>query len=139
MAEHSFRAGAIGSILAMMEGVDPGKVALMCLFHDSHETRIGGIPHIGRRYVKATPNTEVTADQVVNAHPAVRGGVQAAVDEYEARETPEAVVARDADKLECLFQGSNTARRATPSSRTGSTPRSRHCARRRRRPPPRPR
>ncbi len=30
--------------------------------------------------------------------------MQAAVDEYEARETLEAQVARDADKLECLFQ-----------------------------------
>ncbi|MET8509761.1 hypothetical protein ABZV60_34920 [Streptomyces sp. NPDC004787] len=36
----------------------------------------------------------MTADQVVNAHPAVRAGVQAAVDEYEARETLEAKRAR---------------------------------------------
>ncbi|MFJ4866211.1 HD family hydrolase [Streptomyces sp. NPDC088748] len=104
VAEHSFRVGAIGSILAMMEGVDASRVALMCLFHDSQETRVGDIPHIGRRYLKASPNGEVTADQVSNAHPAVRDGVQSAVDEYEAGETPEAVVARDADKLECLFQ-----------------------------------
>ncbi len=46
----------------------------------------------------------MTADQVANAHPAVRTGVQGAVDEYEAAETPEAIVARDADKLECLVQ-----------------------------------
>ena len=104
VAEHSFRVGAIGSILAMMEGVNAARVALMCLFHDSQETRVGDIPHIGRRYLRAAPNEEVTADQVANAHPAVREGVQSAVDEYEAGETPEAIVARDADKLECLFQ-----------------------------------
>lgn len=46
----------------------------------------------------------MTADQVANAHPAVREGVQNAVEEYEAGETPEAIVARDADKLECLIQ-----------------------------------
>ncbi|MFJ4866001.1 HD family hydrolase [Streptomyces sp. NPDC088748] len=104
VAEHSFRVGVIGSVLAMMEGVDPARVALMCLFHDSQETRIGDIPHIGRKYIKAAPNQEVTADQVANAHPAVRSGVQSAVDEYEAGETLEAIVARDADKLECLVQ-----------------------------------
>ncbi|WP_347878309.1 HD domain-containing protein [Streptomyces sp. KS 21] len=41
---------------------------------------------------------------LANAHPAVRTRVQGAVDEYEAGETPEAIVARDADKLECLVQ-----------------------------------
>ncbi|MFF0754620.1 HD domain-containing protein [Streptomyces sp. NPDC004267] len=46
----------------------------------------------------------MTADQVANARPAVRTGVQGAVDEYEAGETPEAIVARDADKLECLVR-----------------------------------
>jgi putative hydrolases of HD superfamily len=104
VAEHSFRVGVIGSVLAMMEGVDPARVALLCLFHDSQETRVGDIPHIGRKYLRAAPNQEVTADQVANAHPAVREGVQNAVDEYEARETPEAIIARDADKLECLVQ-----------------------------------
>ncbi|MFH8753307.1 HD family hydrolase [Streptomyces rimosus] len=104
VAEHSFRVGVIGSVLAMMEGADPARVALLCLFHDSQETRVGDIPHIGRKYLRAAPNGEVTADQVANAHPAVRTGVQGAVDEYEAGETPEAIVARDADKLECLVQ-----------------------------------
>ncbi|MFJ9343804.1 HD family hydrolase [Streptomyces sp. NPDC101733] len=104
VAEHSFRVGVIASILAMMEGADPARVALLALFHDSQETRVGDIPHIGRRYIRASSNQEVTADQVSAAHPAVRAGVQAAVDEYEDATTPEAIVARDADKLECLVQ-----------------------------------
>lgn len=123
VAEHSFRVGVIGSVLAMMEGADPARVALMCLFHDSQETRVGDIPHIGRKYIRAAPNGEVTADQVANAHPAVREGVQGAVDEYETGETPEAIVAHDADKLECLV--SSTGNRATALPRTGSTPASR--------------
>lgn len=104
IAEHSFRVGVIGAVLAMMEGVDPARVALMCLFHDTQETRIGDIPHIGRRYLDAATNETVTADQVSAAHPAVRDGVQRVVAEYEAKETPAALVARDADKLECLVQ-----------------------------------
>ncbi|MER7045369.1 HD domain-containing protein [Streptomyces jumonjinensis] len=104
VAEHSFRVGVIGSVLAMMEGVDPARVALLCLFRDSQETRVGDIPHSGRKYLKAAPNREVPADPVANAHPAVRTGVQGALDEYEAGETSEAVVARDADKPERLVQ-----------------------------------
>ncbi|MGI5338111.1 HD domain-containing protein [Streptomyces sp. CA-181903] len=104
IAEHSFRTGIIGSVLAMMEGADPAKVALLCLFHDTQETRVGDIPHIGRRYLTAASNENVTGDQVSGAHPAVRAGVQHIVEEYENGTGPEVLCAHDADKLECLIQ-----------------------------------
>ncbi|MEV8534700.1 HD domain-containing protein [Streptomyces sp. NPDC051211] len=104
IAEHSFRVGIVGSVLAMMEGADAAKVALMCLFHDTQETRIGDIPHIGRRYIDAAANERVTADQVSATHPAVKAGVQRVVDEYENGDSLEVTVAHDADKLECLLQ-----------------------------------
>nr|WP_173405671.1 HD domain-containing protein [Streptomyces sp. SID5468] len=104
IAEHSFRTGVIGAVLAMMEGADPAKVALLCLFHDTQETRIGDIPHIGRRYLQAASNERVTADQVSAAHPAVKAGVQQVVNEYETGDSLEVIVAHDADKLECLLQ-----------------------------------
>jgi putative hydrolase of HD superfamily len=105
IAEHSWRTAVIGSVLAMMEGADPGRVALLCTFHDSQETRVGDIPWVGRRYLKAADNREVTADQLADAHPAVAVGIAAAVDEYERGETLEAQVAHDADRLECMIQG----------------------------------
>lgn len=104
IAEHSFRVGIIGAVLAMMEGADPAKVALMCLFHDTQETRVSDIPHIGRRYLEAASNEKVTADQLSAAHPAVASGVQLVVEEYENGSSLEVVVAHDADKLECLVQ-----------------------------------
>ncbi|WTG93836.1 HD domain-containing protein [Kitasatospora sp. NBC_01560] len=104
IAEHSFRTGVVGAVLAMMEGADPAKVALLCLFHDTQETRIGDIPHIGRRYLTTASNERVTADQVSAAHPAVVSGVQAIVEEYENADSREVTVAHDADKLECLLQ-----------------------------------
>jgi putative hydrolase of HD superfamily len=104
VAEHSFRAGIVGTVLAAMEGADPARVALLCLLHDTQETRVGDIPHIGRRYVKAAPNEEITADQLADAPEEVRAFVQDAVNEYEAGTTAEALVAHDADQLECLIQ-----------------------------------
>ncbi|MEU8388151.1 HD domain-containing protein [Micromonospora sp. NPDC048842] len=104
IAEHSFRTALIGVMLAAMEGADPARVSMLCTLHDTQETRITDIPHIAKRYLTAVPNTAVTADQVAACPPAVADVITAAVAEYEAGETLEAVVARDADKLECLVQ-----------------------------------
>ncbi|MEV5412287.1 HD domain-containing protein [Thermopolyspora sp. NPDC052614] len=104
VAEHSFRAAVIAGVLAVLEGADPERAAFMSLFHDTQETRITDIPYIGKRYLKAAPNTRVTADQVRDVPEAVAGVIRDAVGEYEDRTTLEAVCARDADKLECLIQ-----------------------------------
>lgn len=104
IAEHSHRTALIGMILAAMEGADPARVTMLCVLHDTQETRITDIPHIAKRYLTAAPNITVTADQVADCPPAVTDTITAAVAEFEAGETLEAVVARDADKLECLVQ-----------------------------------
>lgn len=104
IAEHSHRTGLIGAVLAIMEGADPAKVAFMGVIHDTQETRIGDIAYIGRRYLKAADNRDVTADQTADAPPAVREALAAIVDEIESYETLESIIHRDADKLECLFQ-----------------------------------
>lgn len=105
VAEHSFRTAVIGAVLAMLEGADPAKVALLCTFHDTQETRVGDIPWVGRRYLSAAKNEDVTADQLADAHPAVASGIQAIVDEYENGDSIEVMVAHDADRLECMLQG----------------------------------
>ncbi|MFF1868716.1 HD family hydrolase [Kitasatospora herbaricolor] len=105
IAEHSWRTAVIGAVLAMMEGADPARVALLCTFHDTQETRIGDIPWIGRRYIQTSSNETVTADQVADAHPAVAEGISAIVHDYENGESLEVQVAHDADKLECMIQG----------------------------------
>lgn len=104
IAEHSFRTAIIGYLLAVMEGADPARTAALCLFHDTQETRVGDVPSVGKAYVVTAPNPEVTADQVADFPGEVGQAVRELVDEYEARETLEAQLAKDADKLECLIQ-----------------------------------
>jgi putative hydrolases of HD superfamily len=104
IADHSFRTAIVGMMLAAMEGADPAKVTMLCVLHDTQETRTTDLPHIAKRYLTAAPNTAITADQVADCPPAVADVITAAVAEYEAGETLEAVVARDADKLELLVQ-----------------------------------
>jgi putative hydrolase of HD superfamily len=104
IAEHSFRTAIIGYLLAVKEGADPAKTASLCLFHDTQETRIGDVPSVGKGYVVTAPNPEVTADQVTGFPAEAGQAVRELVEEYEARQSLEARLATDADKLECLIQ-----------------------------------
>jgi putative hydrolases of HD superfamily len=67
IAEHSFRTAILGTMLASLEGADPARVAVLCLFHDTQETRVGDIPHIGRRYLTAAENEAVTRSATSSA------------------------------------------------------------------------
>jgi putative hydrolase of HD superfamily len=65
---------------------------------------VGDIPSVGRAYLAAAPNEQITTDQVAAFPAEVDQAVRELVAEYEARTSLEAQVARDADKLECLIQ-----------------------------------
>jgi len=104
IADHSFRASIIASVIAAMEGADPQRAAFLALWHDSQETRTTDIPHLAKSYVSAARNEQVTQDQIRPLPRAVADMISAAVAEYEASETIEARCARDADKLDCLLQ-----------------------------------
>jgi putative hydrolase of HD superfamily len=104
IADHSYRASVIASVLAVMDGADPQRAAFLALWHDSQETRTTDIPHLTKNYVTSAGNEQVTRDQVAGLPSSVAGMISAAVAEYEAAGTREARCARDADKLECLLQ-----------------------------------
>jgi putative hydrolases of HD superfamily len=104
IADHSWRTAVVAMILAGLEGADPDRSAALAVLHDTSETRIGDIAHIGRRYLTAVPNETIVADQVSSMPEAIAAIVEGAVTEFEQDESPEARCAKDADKLECLIQ-----------------------------------
>src|SRR6266542_139906 len=104
VAEHSLRAAMLAWMLAGLEGADPDHAATMALFHDSQETRTTDLDHVARRYLHATPNEQITADQTAALPRALASGLRGLVAEYEGRASLEANCARDADKLEMLLQ-----------------------------------
>jgi putative hydrolase of HD superfamily len=104
VAEHSFRVGVVGMVLAAIEGADVGHTSALCLLHDSPEARTGDVTAVGRAYVTTEPAENVTVHQTSGMPEDVAKVFQDLVAEYEAGETPEARVARDADKLESLLQ-----------------------------------
>jgi putative hydrolase of HD superfamily len=105
VAEHSFRVGVVGILLAAFDGsADVGRTAALCLLHDAHETRIGDVPSVGRAYITTAAPEAVTAHQAAGMPENVSAVVQQLVAEYEATETRESQLAHDADKIETLLQ-----------------------------------
>jgi 5'-deoxynucleotidase YfbR-like HD superfamily hydrolase len=104
VAEHSFRVGIVGMELATLEGADVGRTAALCILHDAHETRIGDVPSVGRAYVTTAVPEAISAHQTSAMPDAMAKVFQDLTAEYEAGETLESLVARDADKIETLLQ-----------------------------------
>ncbi|MFP4473068.1 MAG: HD domain-containing protein [Candidatus Omnitrophota bacterium] len=105
VADHSFRTAVIGFYMAYQEGADPFKVLTMCLFNDIHEARINDLHKMGHFYIDfKAAEKKVFDDQSAALPAAVKGPLQDLRREYDAQQTHESQVARDADILECLVQ-----------------------------------
>lgn len=97
IATHSFRVAIIGYFLAMMEVVDPRVVIMMCLLHDTGESRTNDHNWVHRRYV-SEDSTQVMNEQLGNFP-----GLLALAREYHKRKSKEAIVAKDADVLDQIL------------------------------------
>jgi putative hydrolase of HD superfamily len=104
IAEHTFRVAVIGYVLALLEGADPALTTLLCLFHDTPESRTSDIPSVGRAYLRASPDTQVAGDQLADVPPVIGQAIYRLIAQYEARDSRESELAHDADKLDCLLQ-----------------------------------
>jgi putative hydrolase of HD superfamily len=104
VAEHTMRTAQLAALIAAEEGADPARAAFLALWHDTQETRTGDLPHTATAYLTKPDPRQITADQTAQLPDPAREAVRSAVDEYEARQTLDAICARDADKLEMLLQ-----------------------------------
>ncbi len=105
VAEHCFRCAVIGYLIAKAEKADVHKVVLMCLFNDIHEARINDLHKVGHRYIdfKKAEN-KAYSGQIAGLPPETRVEMAAMRSQYSDQTTREAVIARDADILECILQ-----------------------------------
>lgn len=101
VAEHINRVCYVGYCLAKMNGtVDSGKVVQMCLFHDVSESRISDLNYVHQKY---TERFEEKAHQDLADSLPFGQEVKALLDEYEARESLESKLVKDADNLEWIL------------------------------------
>lgn len=105
VADHSMRCAVIGYILARMEKTDPYIVLLMTLFGDLHEARITDLHKMAHRYLDVAQAEDAAFnDQLRGLPKGMREELAGTRREYRRQETKAAIVARDADILECLIQ-----------------------------------
>jgi len=105
VAEHSFRTAVIAYILADREGVDPGKVTLMALFHDMPEARTNDAHRIVRRYADwKNVDKKAINEQCTRLPDEMAKQMVTLFEEFEEEVSLEAKVVRDADLLECIVQ-----------------------------------
>ena len=102
VAEHSFRTAVIGFALASGEsGADIQKTTMMCLFHDLPEARTGDHNYVNKRYVNVDEEKAIKdlagkipfGDEIVSI-----------IDEFNAGESMEARISRDADQLDLILE-----------------------------------
>jgi putative hydrolase of HD superfamily len=109
VAEHTLRVAWIALLLCAMEGRgDSGKIVKMALVHDLGESRTGDVNQVQSVYVQ---RDEERAVQDVLAGTPLAAEMVELLHEYEARESIEAQIVKDADHLDVEFElGEHTAR-----------------------------
>ncbi len=105
VAEHCHRASVIGYFLARLENADSNKVLKMCIFHDIAEARINDVNKIGARYIDyKEAEKRAIEDQLASLPDNLSDELRSLLKEFHDGKTKEAVVAKDADWLECAIQ-----------------------------------
>ncbi len=102
VAEHTFRTAIIAFALARLSPeVDADRVLRMALIHDLPEARTGDLNYLNQKYVRA--DEETAAADLTRGLPFGEEMAELLA-EFRAQQTPEAMLAKDADHLEMLLQ-----------------------------------
>lgn len=99
IASHSYRVAIIAWFLAKLEKVDPYKTVMMALLHDSKEVRSGDHNYVHKKYVKIFED-EIVKDQLGSLP---FDDLFEIDKEFEIRQSPEALVAKDADRIDQML------------------------------------
>jgi putative hydrolase of HD superfamily len=101
VADHSFRVAMIAFVLSRLHDatVDASRVVELALVHDLAEARTGDLNYMNQKYALAD-EARAEADLAVGLP--FGEELERLLREYREAETPEAVLAHDADQLEML-------------------------------------
>jgi len=99
ITSHSYRVAMISWFLAKEENVDPYKTVMMSLLHDIGEIRSNDHNWIHKKYIKIF-DEEINAEQLGSLpYPDLKNFI----DEYEKRESKEAILVKEADTLDQIL------------------------------------
>ena len=102
VAEHILRTVFVGYALCKTDAsLDELRVIKMCVFHDLPEARTGDMNYVNKKYVDVDEGKavrELTEDLPFGSD------IKLSIDEFNRKETKEALIARDADQIALILQ-----------------------------------
>jgi putative hydrolase of HD superfamily len=102
VAEHILRTIFVGySLCKMDKSLDELRVLKMCLFHDLPEARTGDMNYVNKKYVEVD---EEKAVRELTEGLFFGSDIKAIIDEFNRKETKEALIALDADQIALILQ-----------------------------------
>ena len=102
VAEHVLRTVYTGYALCKLNpSLDELRVLKMCVLHDLPEARTGDMNYVNKKYVRVD---EAKAVRELTESLSFGEDIRQAIDEFNAKETPESRIARDADQIALILQ-----------------------------------
>jgi putative hydrolase of HD superfamily len=102
VAEHILRTIFVGySLCKMDKSLDELRVLKMCLFHDLPEARTGDMNYVNKKYVEVD---EEKAVRELTEGIFFGSDIKEIIDEFNRKETKEALIALDADQIALILQ-----------------------------------
>lgn len=102
VAEHSYMITFIAFVMSKMDSsVDTAKLISMCLLHDLPESRTGDMNYVQKKYVRVDEDKAV--DDLIRDIP-FGLTIRDLIDEFNASESKEAKLARDADQISFILE-----------------------------------
>jgi len=102
VAEHIIRTVFVGYTLCKTDAsLNELRVLKMCVFHDLPEARTGDMNYVNKKYVDVDEEKavrELTEDLPFGSD------IKLSIDEFNRKETKEALIARDADQIALILQ-----------------------------------
>lgn len=102
VAEHVLRTIFVGYSLCKMDPtLDEFRVLKMCTFHDLPEARTGDMNYVNKKYVRVD---EEKAVRELTENLPFGEDIKTLIEEFNKKETKEALAARDADQIAFILQ-----------------------------------
>ena len=102
VAEHVLRTVFVGFVLCKLNaGLNELKDLKMCSLHDLPEARTGGMNYVTKKYVEVD---EAKAIKELTEGLFFGEDIRQIIDEFNAKKTPESLIARDADQIALILQ-----------------------------------
>jgi putative hydrolase of HD superfamily len=102
VSEHILRTVFVGYTLCKMdESLDELRVLKMCVLHDLPEARTGDMNYVNKKYVDVDEEKAVLE---LTENLSFGSDIKEAIEEFNRKETKEALIARDADQIALILQ-----------------------------------